>query len=150
MPALKENDKSEQPRSVRERMEQHRSNPVCATCHVQMDPLGFALENFDAIGKWRSTTESGSSVDASGALPDGTRFNGPAGLRNILQARPGEFVATVTSKLLIYALGRGAEYYDMPAIRKIVRDAASDDFRWSSIIVGIGKSTPFQMRSTEP
>jgi hypothetical protein len=150
VPALKENDRNEQPRSVRERMEQHRRSPACAACHVQMDPLGFALENFDGIGKWRSTTEAGTPVDASGALPDGTKLDGPSGLRNVLQARRGEFVATVTSKLLTYALGRGVEYYDQPAIRKIVRDAAPGDFRWSSIILGIAKSTPFQMRRSEP
>ena len=99
---------------MRERMEQHRANPVCASCHTRMDPLGFALENFDAIGKWR-TTEAGTPIDASGTLPDGASFDGPAELRAMLAGRDSEFVTTVTSKLLTYALGRGVEYYDMPA-----------------------------------
>lgn len=132
--------------SVRERLEQHRSNPVCASCHAQMDPLGFALENFDAIGRWRTTSEDDSPIDATGALPDGARFEGPAELRTLLLARRENFVTTVVDKLLTYGLGRGVEYYDMPAIRKIRRDAAANDFRWSSLIAGLVKSTPFQMR----
>ena len=150
VPALQENDEGDQPRSVRERMEQHRTNPVCASCHAQMDPLGFALENFDAIGKWRDTDETHTPIDASGTLPDGTMFEGPAELRNLLRSRRDEYVMTVTSKLLTYAVGRGLEYYDSPAIRKIMREAASSDYRWSSIILGIANSTPFQMRRSEP
>jgi mono/diheme cytochrome c family protein len=132
--------------SVRERLEQHRSNPVCASCHAQMDPLGFALENFDAIGRWRTVGEGDSSIDATGALPDGARFEGPEELRTLLLARRENFVTTVVEKLLTYGLGRGVEYYDMPAIRKIRRDAAASDFRWSSLIAGVVKSAPFQMR----
>jgi hypothetical protein len=133
------------PLSVREQMELHRVNPACASCHKVMDPLGFALENFDATGRWR-TTEAGNPIDASGILPDGTRFQGPAELRKILLSHPEQLAHTVTEKLLIYALGRGVEYYDMPAVRRILRDAAPGDYRWSSIILGIVKSMPFQMR----
>ena len=112
-----------------------------------MDPLGFALENFDAIGRWRTGTGAANTpIDASGALPDGTKFQGPAELRNILMTRREQFVATLTEKLLTYALGRGAEYYDAPAIRKIASDAASDNYRWLSLTLGIVKSAPFQMR----
>ncbi len=145
VPELEENDATAEPRSMRERMEQHRANPACASCHARMDPLGFALENFDAIGKWRSD-EGGTVIDASGELPDGASFDGPIGLREMLASRDTEFMTTVTSRLLTYALGRGVEYYDMPAIRKIVRDAAESDYRWSSIILGMVESVPFQMR----
>ena len=113
-----------------------------------MDPLGFALEQYDAIGIWRDT-EDGRPVDSTGALPDGTAIDGPAGLRELLMRRREEFVKTVTEKLLTYALGRGLEHYDMPAVRQIIREAASTDHRWSSIILGITKSVPFQMRRTE-
>ena len=131
--------------SMRERMEQHRVNPVCASCHTQMDPLGFALENFDAIGKWRSTTAAQKPIDTTGTLPDGTPFRDAVELRQVLADRGDEFVTIVTSKLLTYALGRGVEYYDKPVIRQIVREAAPDH-RWSSIILGITRSMPFQMR----
>ena len=145
VPSLPDRDADAQPTSVRKRLEQHRSNPVCASCHAQMDPLGFALENFDAVGRWRTTTEANTPIDASGTLPDGTTFDGPVELREVLLARPEEFARTVASKLLTYALGRGIEYYDMPAIRQILREAALSDYRWSSIILGIVKSQPFQM-----
>ena len=110
-----------------------------------IDPVGFALENFDAVGRWRSS-EEGKPVDCSGGLPDGSRFTGVDGLEQGLLKRPDVFVATLTEKLLIFALGRGVEYYDGPAIRKIVRDAQANDYRFSSIIVGVAKSTPFTMR----
>jgi hypothetical protein len=110
-----------------------------------MDPLGFALENFNGIGQWR-TAVAGAPIDVSGVLPDGTKFQGPAELRKILAGHPDEFVTTVTEKLLTYALGRGVEYYDEPAIRGILREAASKDYRWSAFILGIAKSAPFQMR----
>ena len=136
--------------SMRERMELHRTNAVCASCHAQMDPLGFALENFDGIGAWR-VTEGETPIDASGALPQGSTFEGPAGLRHILLSQEERFVETVTEKLLTYALGRGVEYTDAPAVRRITRDAAASDYRWSSVILGIVNSTPFQMRrSREP
>ena len=148
VPELPENEQGEAPRTIRERLEQHRRNPVCASCHATMDPLGFALEPFDAIGRWR-TTEDGQPVDARGALIDGTEIDGPGGLRGMLVARQPEFIRTVTEKLLTYAIGRGAEYYDMPAVRQIQRDAADGDHRWESIILGITKSTPFRMRARQ-
>jgi mono/diheme cytochrome c family protein len=149
VPSLKETGENGKPASVRERLEQHRANPVCSTCHSQMDPLGFALENFDAVGKWRDVAEGGAAVDASAALPNGARFQGLTGLREVLLARREQFVRTVTEKLLTYALGRGIEYYDLPVVRRIVRDAAPE-YRWSAIISGITASTPFQMRLAEP
>jgi hypothetical protein len=135
--------------SMRERTERHRRNPVCAGCHVRMDPLGFALENFDPIGRWRSVDEAGAPIDASGAFPDGTQFRGLAGLRTLVLSRREEFARNVTDKLLTYALGRAVEYYDVPTIRAIVRQAASHDYRWSSLILGIVRSSPFQMRSAQ-
>jgi hypothetical protein len=110
-----------------------------------MDPLGFALDNVDALGKWRDT-EAGRPIDNTGVLPDGTRFAGAAGLRQELLKHPDQFATAVTEKLLTYGLGRGVEYYDQPAIRKVVREAAASDYRWASIIAAIVKSTPFQMR----
>jgi hypothetical protein len=146
VPALKENTPGTQAQSVRERLEEHRANPACSGCHKLMDPLGFALENFDAIGHWRTTSESGTRIDTSGELIDGTKVDGPATLRQALLGHREDFVATVTSKLMTYALGRGVEYYDEPAIRKIVREAATDNYRWSSLILGITRSVPYQMR----
>ena len=138
-----------EPRTVRERLAQHRRSPVCANCHAPMDPLGFALENFDAIGRWR-TTDAGIAVDAAAVLADQTTtFEGPAGLRRVLLSRSEQFVETVTEKLLTYALGRGLEYYDRPVVRAITRDAEADDYRWSSLILGVVDSTPFRMRRVE-
>ena len=137
--------------SMREQMEQHRANPACAVCHRNMDPLGFALENFDAIGQWRTTSgPQNTPVDASATLPDGTTFNGPAELRKVLLSKPDQFVNTLTERLLTYALGRGLEYYDTPAVRKILRTAAPKEYRWSSLILGIVESEPFQMRRSKP
>jgi mono/diheme cytochrome c family protein len=147
VPSLKESNENSKALPMRQRMEEHRANPACAVCHVRMDPLGFALENFDGIGKWR-TNEANTPIDASGVLPGGTKFNGPDGLRKILLSHPEQFVTTLTEKLLTYGLGRGLEYYDAPTIRRITREAAANDYRWSSIIVGIVESTPFQMRET--
>ena len=135
-------DPESRPRSVRERMQRHRTDPVCASCHVRMDPLGFALEGFDAIGGRRDLPVE----ETSGTLPDGRELTGPASMREMLLANRAEFVGTVTEKLLTYALGRGVEYYDHPWIRRIVRRAEGDDYRWSSLILGIVESTPFQMR----
>jgi hypothetical protein len=135
--------------SVREMLESHRANPVCASCHARMDPLGFSLENFDAIGQWR-TTDAGKAIDASGVLLDGTKVDGPVALRRALVAQKEQFVRAVTAKLLTYTLGRGIEYYDEPAIRGIVHSAAADDYRWSSVVLGIVKSAPFQMRAVLP
>jgi len=146
VPPLQEN-KDTQRLTMRQRMEQHRANPACASCHAVMDPLGFAMENFDAIGQWRTTeTQAKTPVDASGALPDGTKFRGAAELQKILLSRPERFVNTVTEKLLTYALGRGVEYYDQPVVRAIVREAARNDYRWSALILSITNSAPFQMR----
>ena len=132
--------------AMRERMEQHRENPVCASCHRVMDPLGLALENFDAIGRWRGHMPGGSAIDASGTMPDGTAFDGPAELRGLLVRDREQFATVVTEKLLIYALGRGIEYYDAPAVRRIVRGSAADDYGLASLVVGVVRSTPFQMR----
>ena len=134
--------------SMRERMAEHRANPACASCHNLMDPVGFALENYDAIGRWR-TAEAGAPVDVSGNLPDGTEFDGAAELQRALLSRPDLFVSTVTEKLLTYALGRGFEYYDAAAVRKIVRDAGPNDYRLPSLILEIVESTPFQMRRSQ-
>ena len=149
VPFLKEQTAGDKILTMRERMEQHRANPACASCHKLMDPLGFALENFDGIGKWR-TAEAGTPIDPSGVLPDGTPFQGPAELRKVLLTKREGFVTTVTEKLLTYALGRGLEYYDAPAVRKITREAAPSEHRWSSLILGIVQSTPFQMRRSHP
>ena len=150
VPALEAKDAEGRRLSARAQMAQHRQNPVCASCHVRMDPLGLALENFDAIGQWRTIGEDGMSIDASGSLPDETRIDGIVGLRKLAESHRGDFVRTLTEKMLMYATGRGTEYYDMPAIRRIVKDAAVSDYRWSAIILGVAKSTPFQMRRTEP
>ena len=140
---------ADEPRTVRERLAQHRQSSVCAACHAPMDPLGFALENFDAIGRWRTTDET-VPIDASATLADGTtRFDGPAELRDVLRARAPQFVETVTEKLLTYALGRGLEHYDRPVVRGIARAAAANDYRWSSLILGVVKSPPFRMRRPE-
>jgi mono/diheme cytochrome c family protein len=146
VPELKD---SRDPRKVlpmREQLAAHRANPACAGCHAQMDQLGFALENFDGIGEWRDIYPSGAKVDASAQLPDGTKFDGPAELRKILRDHGDEFVTTVTEKLLTYALGRGLEATDAPAVRKIKRDAARESYRFGSLIQGVVTSTPFTMR----
>jgi len=132
---------------VRQRLAEHRANSACASCHNLMDPVGFSLENFDAVGRLR-TLEEGQPIDASGGLPDGSRFTGVSGLEQGLLQRPEVFVGTLTEKLLTFALGRGVEYYDAPAVRKIVRQAKGDDFRFTSIILGIVNSAPFTMRNS--
>jgi hypothetical protein len=131
--------------TVRERLEQHRQNPVCASCHAQMDPFGLALENFNAVGKWRAR-DGQASIDTATGLPDGSSFEGAAGLRTLLAEQPDRFAAAVTEKLLTYALARGVEHHDRPAIRRILRDAKPGGYTWSSLILGIVQSTPFQMR----
>ena len=145
--AFQENKDGEKQRSVREIMEQHRAKPSCNACHGVMDPLGFSLENFDAIGEWRAEDRyAGTTIDASGKLVDGTAVNSPADLRVALTRRPEQFVQTLTERLMTYALGRTVDYYDMPAVRKIVREAARDQYRFSSIVMGIVRSDAFRMR----
>jgi hypothetical protein len=146
VPPLKETGEGGQsPASVRARLEEHRSNAVCAACHKQMDPLGFALENFDAIGKYR-TMDGDSPIDSSGVLVDGSKFTNPAEFRRALLAHKDEFLRNFTEKLMTYGLGRVVGNSDMPAVRAVVRNAAGTDYRWSSVILGVVTSEPFQMR----
>lgn len=146
LPGATENDR---PLSMRERTERHRRNPVCASCHVRMDPLGFAMEQYDAVGHWRTQNEAGAPVDASGVLPDGTAFTGMSGLRTLIASRRTDVARTVTEKLLMYAIGRPLEPSDGPAVRRIVQEAAPGGYRWSAIIDGIVRSVPFRMRRAE-
>jgi hypothetical protein len=146
VPALEESIKSSAPHSVRERLEQHRKAPVCAGCHAIIDPPGLALENFDPIGRWRDT-DAGQAVDATTTLPGGIAVSGPSGLREALLNRPELFVSTFTEKLMTYALGRRLEAEDMPTVRRIVREAARDDFRFSAIVLGIVRSAQFQQKA---
>ena len=146
VPVLQEGP-SDRPRSIREQMEAHRKNPSCAVCHVRMDPLGFSLENFDALGKWRTSIET-LPIDSSASLPDGTTFDGVAGLRQLVAGHQEDFARTFTQKLLGYALGRSVESTDMPTIRQITRSAAPGGYRWSSLITGVARSIPFTMSTT--
>jgi Protein of unknown function (DUF1592)/Protein of unknown function (DUF1588)/Protein of unknown function (DUF1585)/Protein of unknown function (DUF1587)/Protein of unknown function (DUF1595) len=148
VPALKENTSIGKGLPVRERLAEHRSNPACSGCHKLMDPVGFSMENYDAVGRWRTVEES-KPIDAAGGLPDGSQFSGVSGLEQALLSRPELFLGTFTEKLLTFALGRGVEYYDAPAVRRVVREARTQDFRFSSFIMGIVKSTPFQMRRSQ-
>ncbi|MEQ1759894.1 MAG: DUF1585 domain-containing protein, partial [Vicinamibacterales bacterium] len=132
--------------SMRERMEQHRANPACATCHRMMDPIGFALENFDAVGAWRAR-DGRAAIDASGQFVDGSAVDGPVALRNALLRRPDNFVTTLTEKLMTYGLGRGIDYRDMPTVRAIVRNGGTGNYRFSSLVLGIINSPSFQMRT---
>ena len=149
VPDLPETGSDGQPATVRDRMVKHRENPNCAVCHLPMDPLGLALENYDAIGQWRNTGDGDLPIDASGQLPNGTEFYGLDGLREILLDRSSEFTGTVTEKLFAYAIGRAPEHYDKPTVRNITRTAELEDYSWSSIIKGIIKSAPFRMRRSE-
>jgi hypothetical protein len=133
---------------MRERLAAHRSNAVCASCHRTIDPVGFALENFNAVGQWREYEGEGEAIDVSGALPGGGEFRGVTGLEDALLRRPEMFAGALTEKLLTFALGRGVDYYDAPAVRRIVREAGKDGYRFSSLILGIVKSVPFQMRAS--
>jgi cytochrome c5 len=150
IPALEENgNQITKVRTMRARLEQHRANAVCASCHKMMDPIGFALESFDAVGKYRTSDENFEPIDTTGAYADGTRIDGLAGLRQVLVNHSNQFLVNMTNTLLTYALGRGVEYYDAPAVRSIVRDAAPQNYRLSSLILGIVKSAPFQMRRSD-
>jgi hypothetical protein len=147
IPALKtEGPEPGRPVTMREAMTAHRASPSCASCHARMDPIGFAMENFDAVGRWRDR-DAGNPIDASGAFPDGTSFNGMSGLRKALLRDSDQFVNTVAGKLLMYALGRNLQYYDAPAIRAVVRQAADSRYTLSSLIMGVVKSAPFQLRN---
>ncbi|MEO1991666.1 MAG: DUF1592 domain-containing protein [Pirellulales bacterium] len=146
VPPFPETTEGSAPKSVRAKMEQHRKNPACAVCHSQIDPLGFALENFNGIGRWRST-DANAPIDASGAFPNGTKFNGPAEFRQaLLEKNEYSFLSTLGEKLITYALGRGVEHADMPTVRKVLKEASDNDYRWSSLIMSIIMSDPFQMR----
>ncbi len=130
---------------MRERMELHRANPPCSSCHSVMDPLGFALENFDAVGRWR-TLDSGQPIDSSGTLVDGSKVDGPVAMREALLNRPEVFLRNFTEKLMTYGLGRGLDWKDMPAVRKVVDDAERNQYRFAAIVQGIVESVPFQMK----
>jgi hypothetical protein len=149
VPDLEEKSAEGKVLSMRERMVQHRANPVCASCHARMDPLGLALEPFDAVGRWRTTSESGEKIDATGALPDGTPFNGPEELRRLLVRNPERFINTFTERLLTYALGRGLQHFDAPTVRAVTRKAGRHDYRFSDLLLAIVQSAPFQMRRSQ-
>jgi len=138
------------PASIRERLAQHREDPICSTCHTVIDPLGFALENFDVIGAWREFDEAGNAVDPNGNYPGGVEFEGFADLRDWMVGRPDQFAHTLTEKLMTYALGRRVDYYDQPVIRRIVREMSEQDYSWSSLILGIVTSEPFLMSQVAP
>ncbi|MEO6758220.1 MAG: DUF1588 domain-containing protein, partial [Saprospiraceae bacterium] len=146
IPTLEDSSKGHKNLTLRAALEKHRANPSCAGCHAVMDPIGFALENYDGIGRWR-TQDGGSEIDASGKLPDGTKFIGPPGLKKALTTvRSEEFASTVAERLLTYALGRGVEYYDQPAIRTIVRETKAGEYGMRDLITAVVLSKPFQMR----
>ena len=147
VPDLEESATKDQPSTVRQQLERHRANPVCGSCHRNIDPVGFALENFDAVGQWRTSTREGLAIDTAGVLSDGTKVDGPVALRRAILSRPDVFAGTVTEKLLIYALGRGLEPVDMPVVRNVVRNAAAQNYAVQSLLLGIVKSDPFQMRT---
>jgi hypothetical protein len=148
--AFKENKEGEKPKTVREIMEAHRANPTCNACHGVMDPLGFALENFDTVATFRAVDRyTRTAIDTSGKLVDGTALNGPSDLRAALMRRPEQFAQTFTEKMMTYALGRGVEYFDMPTVRKIVRDAKTSNYKFSSIVMGIVKAPAFQSSMVE-
>ena len=149
VPPLTEDNPVGKVLTMRERMAQHRTNPACSGCHQLMDPIGLSFEHFDATGRWRNQSEGDIPIDAAGALPGGATFEGVSGLKQALLNRPELFVTTVTEKLLTYALGRGMDYYDAPAIRAITRQARNNDYRFASLILGVVKSSPFQMRRSQ-
>ena len=148
IPALKTEGSDSKALSMREAMIQHRVNPACSSCHARMDPIGFAMENFDAVGRWRDR-DADKPIDASGVFPDGVKFDGMAGLKAALLSHPEEFVSTVAEKLLMYALGRNVQYYDQPAVRAILRESARNNYSFTSLVLGVVKSTPFQMREAQ-
>jgi hypothetical protein len=144
VPPLKEKQDGERPKTMRDQMAEHRANPVCASCHKTLDPIGFALENFDAVGAWR-TNDSGNPIDATGELADGTKINGVVELRKALLERPDTFVGVMAEKMLTYALGRGLDPRDMSEARAIVRKSSASQYKFSSLVLGVVNSTPFRM-----
>jgi hypothetical protein len=147
VPLLEESAPKDRPSTVREQLELHRANPVCASCHRNIDPVGFALENFNAVGQWENVTKDGLKIDSAGILVDGTPVDGPVALRKALLARPEVFVGTITEKMLTYALGRGLEPVDMPVVRNVIRSSAKNNYAMQSIVLGIVQSSAFQMRT---
>jgi hypothetical protein len=148
VPALKtEGNDTGKTLTMRDAMIQHRANPACAGCHSRMDPIGFAMENFDGIGRWRDR-DAGNPIDTSGVFPGGEKFDGMAGLKAALLSHPEEFVSTITEKLMMYGVGRNVQFYDRPAIRAIIRQAAPDNYTFGSLVLGVVESAPFQMRET--
>jgi hypothetical protein len=147
VPDLEESAQKDRPTTVRQQLERHRANPTCGACHRNIDPAGFALENFDAVGQWREVTREGLPIDTAGVLSDGSKVDGPVALRKALLSRPDVFAGTITEKLLIYALGRGLEPVDMPVVRSVVRGTAAQNYAMQAILLGIVKSAPFQMRT---
>jgi hypothetical protein len=147
VPTLEESNKEAAPKTVREQLERHRNNPTCASCHRVIDPAGFALEKFNSVGQWRETGEGGAVIDTGGVLADGSKVDGPVALRNAILSRPDAFATVLTERMMTYALGRGVEPSDMPVVRSIVRRAAQNNYRLSSIVQGIVDSAPFQMRT---
>jgi hypothetical protein len=148
VPGLDDNTVISAELSMRQRLSKHREDPACASCHDIMDPVGFSLENFDAVGRWRDR-ESSAAVNASGGLPDGSTFTGISGLEDAILQRPDQFVRTMTEKLMTFGLGRGLEHFDGPAVRRVVRKAAADDYRFSELVLGVVTSEPFQMRASQ-
>jgi hypothetical protein len=149
IPALPENRRGQPAKTLRERLEQHRSNPTCFSCHGVMDPLGLALENFNAVGQFRANDpDTRTAIDSAGQLPDGTPIKGPADLRRALVAKPDQFVQSLTENLMTYALGRTLDYRDMPTVRRIVRQAARNDYRFASLVLGVTSSDAFRKRET--
>jgi hypothetical protein len=149
VPSLKtENAKSGEPLTLRQAMVQHRADPACANCHARMDPIGFAMENFDAVGQWRDH-DGANAIDVSSKLPDGTVVDGLAGVKQLLLNDPQRFVGAMTQKLLMYGIGRNVQYFDAPAVRKIVRDAAANNYKFDALVLGVVNSAPFQMRTVK-
>jgi hypothetical protein len=140
-----ESAEREKPLTLREAMTRHRASPSCAGCHARMDPIGFAMENFDAVGKWRER-DGANTIDVSGVFPSGTKFNGITGLKQELLRQPEQLATTVAEKLLMYAIGRNVHYYDAPAVRAIMREGAANDYTFSSLVLGVVNSRPFTMR----
>jgi hypothetical protein len=147
VPTLEESNKDAAPKTVREQLERHRNNPVCASCHRIIDPAGFALEKFNSVGQWREVTETGAAIDTGGVLADGAKVDGPIALRNAILSRPEAFTTVLTERLMTYALGRGVEPSDMPVVRSIVKKSAPNNYRLESIVQSIVESAPFQMRT---